>query len=93
MDVERATGAAKRWRERLRSWLRLERMTVAAELSAALHHSRDGRQVKHVGPRAQKTDIAADGVEVVQDAHEGDDLILSMRQSSLALWLFHTSSS
>ena len=43
MDAERASGAAKRRRERrLRSWLRRERMTVAAELSAALHHSRDG---------------------------------------------------
>ena len=53
-------GAAKRRRERrLRSWLRHERMTVAAELSAALHHSRDGGQVKYDGLRAQKTDSAA----------------------------------
>ena len=64
-------GAAKRRRERrLRSWLRHERMTVAAELSAALHHSRDGVQVKFDGLRAQKTDSAADGEEVVHDAHD-----------------------
>ena len=56
MDAERASGAAKQRRERrLRSWLRHERMTVAAELSAALHHSRDGGQVSRVGLRAQKT--------------------------------------
>ena len=64
-------GAAKRRRERrLRSWLRHERMTVAAELSAALHHSRDGGQVMYDGLRAQKTDSAADGEEVVHDAHD-----------------------
>ena len=47
-DVAR-TGAAKRRR------VRHERTTVAAELSAALHHIRDG-QVSRVGLRAQKTD-------------------------------------
>ena len=31
-------------------------MTVAAELSAVLHHSRDGEQVKYVGPRAHEKD-------------------------------------
>ena len=62
MDAERASGAAKRRRERLlRSWLRHERMTVAAELSAALHHCRDGEQVSRVGPRAQKTDSSWGG--------------------------------
>ena len=60
-DVAR-TGAARRRRERrLRSWLRHERLTVAAELSAALHHSRDGEQVSHVGLRAQKTDSSWGG--------------------------------
>ena len=60
-DVAR-TGAAKRRRERrLRSWLRHERMTVAAELSAALHHSRDGGQVSRVGLRAQKMDSSRGG--------------------------------
>ena len=50
------TGAAKRRRERrLRSWLRHERMTVAAELAVALHHSRDVGPGTHVGLRAQKT--------------------------------------
>ena len=54
--AERANGAAKRRRERrLRSWLRHERMTVAAELAAALHHSRDVGPGTHVGLRAQKT--------------------------------------
>ena len=57
MDAERASGAAKRRRERrLRSWLRHERMTVAAELSAA-----DGVQVSPVGLRAQKTDSSWSG--------------------------------
>ena len=35
--------------------------TVAAELSAALHHSRDGRQVSRIGLRAQKTDSSWSG--------------------------------
>ena len=66
-------GSAWRRRERrLRSWLRHKRMTVAAELSAALHRSRDGggEQVKCDGLLAQKTDSAADGEEVVHDAHD-----------------------
>ena len=43
MSGERDAGFARRRRERrLRSWLRHERMTVAAELSEALHHNRDG---------------------------------------------------
>ena len=56
MDVGRVTGAAKRRRERrLRSMLRHERQTVAMELAAALHHSRDVGPGTHVGLRAQKT--------------------------------------
>ena len=49
MDAERASGAAKRRRERrLRSWWRHERMTVTAELAVALHHSRGvGPAVPH----------------------------------------------
>ena len=35
--------------------LRHERQTVAMELAAALHHSRDAGPGMHVGPRAQKT--------------------------------------
>ena len=55
MEYERA-GAAKRRRERrLRSWWRHERMTVAAELAVALHHSRDVGPGSHVGLRAQRT--------------------------------------
>ena len=56
-----ALDPPRRRERRLRSWLRHERMTVAAELSAALHHSRDGRQVSRVGLRAQKTDSSWDG--------------------------------
>ena len=70
MDAERVTGAAKRRRQRrFSSWLRHERMTVAAE-SAALHHSRDGGQVNHVGQRALKTDSPAYGEEVVNATHD-----------------------
>ena len=55
-DVAR-TGAAVRRRERRpRSWLRHEPVTVAPELSATLHHIRDGVREKHVGLRAKKTD-------------------------------------
>ena len=55
MDAERASGAAKRRRERrLRSWWRHERMTVAAELAVVLHHSRSvGPAVPHVALRGQ----------------------------------------
>ena len=55
MDAERASGAAKRRRERrLRSWWRHERMTVAAELAVALHHSRGvGPAVPHAALRGQ----------------------------------------
>ena len=55
-DAERASGAAKRRRERrLRSWWRHERQTVAMELAAALHHSRDGGRETYYGLRAPKT--------------------------------------
>ena len=55
MDAERASGAAKRRRERrLHSWWRHERMTVAAELAVALHHSRGvGPAVPHEALRGQ----------------------------------------
>ena len=48
-------GSARRRREwRLRSWLRHERMTVAAELAVALHHSRGvGPAVLHEALRGQ----------------------------------------
>ena len=49
-------GAAWRRRQRrLRSMLRHERQTVAMELAAALHHSRDVGSGKNDGLRAQKT--------------------------------------
>ena len=51
-----ARGAAWRRRQRrLRSMLRHERQTVAMELAAALHHSRDVGSGKNDGLRAQKT--------------------------------------
>ena len=56
-DVERASGAATRRRERrLRQFLRHERVTVAMALAENLHHSRQKVEgVAYVGPRAQKT--------------------------------------
>ena len=51
-----SSGSAKRRRKRrLRATLRHERQTVAMELAAALHHSRDVGPEKDDGPRAQKT--------------------------------------
>ena len=65
-----SSGSARRRRERrLRSWLRHERMTVAAELSAALHHSRDGGREQYVGLRAQKSDSSAVVEEVENETH------------------------
>ena len=57
MDVDGAgTSSAKRRRERrLRSMLRHERQTVAMELAAALHHSRDGGRETYYGLRAPET--------------------------------------
>ena len=40
---------------RLRAMLRHERQTVAMELAAAIHHSRDGGRVTNCGLRAPKT--------------------------------------
>ena len=58
------TGAAKRRRERrLRSWLRHERMTVAAELSAALHHSRDGESSTLAHGHRSRTSAVVEEVE------------------------------
>ena len=51
-----SSGSAKRGRERrLRAMLRHERQTVAMELAAALHHSRDGGRETYYGLRAPKT--------------------------------------
>ena len=47
------TSAWRRRQRRLRSWLRHERQTVAMELAAALHHSRDVGPGTHAGLRAQ----------------------------------------
>ena len=53
MDVDRATGAAKRLRERrLRSWWRHEAQSVQAAVVSALHHSRDdSRRTKPCGQK------------------------------------------
>ena len=73
MSGERDAGSPRRRRERrLRSWLRHERMTVAAELSAALHHSRGGGREQYVGLRAQKSDSAA-VVEEVEYETQGQN--------------------
>ena len=60
VGVDTATAAARRRQRRLRSWLKHERQTVARELAAPLHHSRDGGRVTNYGPRAPKT--ASSGV-------------------------------
>ena len=55
MDVDRATGAAKRRRERrLRSWWRHEAQSVQAAVVSALHHSRDVGPAKNEALRGQK---------------------------------------
>ena len=57
-------GAAKRRRERrLRSWLRHERQTVAMELAAALHHSRDGGGPCRTLPALRGLKAASSGEE------------------------------
>ena len=48
------TSAMRRRQRRLRSWLRHERQTVAMELAAALHHSRDVGPGTHASLRAQQ---------------------------------------
>ena len=51
-----SSGSAKRRRERrLRAMLRHERQTVAMELAAALHQSRDGGRQTYYGLRAPRT--------------------------------------
>ena len=62
VDMNVGAGAAKRRRERrLRAMLRHERQTVAMELAAALHHSRDGGRVTNYGLRAPKTASSGPG--------------------------------
>ena len=56
MEVDGAKSSAWRRRQRrLRSWLEHDRQTVAMELAAALHHSRDVGPGSHIGLWAQKT--------------------------------------
>ena len=48
----------------MRSMLRHERQTVAMELAAALHHSRDGERETYYGLRAPKTASSEGAVPV-----------------------------
>ena len=66
VDGER-TSAWRRRQRRLRSWLRHERQTVAMELAAALHHSRDGEPVSHSALRGLKA--ASSGEEAGVESH------------------------
>ena len=54
-DRDGGSSAWRRRQRRLRSMLRHERQTVAMELAAALHHSRDVGQGTNDGLRAQTT--------------------------------------
>ena len=54
-NVARAGAARRRRERRLRAMLRHERQTVAMELAAALHHSRNGGRETYYGLRAPKT--------------------------------------
>ena len=68
MEVDGAgTSAWRRRQRRLRSWIRHERQTVAMELAAALHHSRDVGPGTHAGLRAQKA--ASSGLVVSHKTH------------------------
>ena len=62
-----SSGSPKRRRQRrLRSWLRHERQTVAVEVAAALHHSRDARsEVAHEALRGQKAARSGEEAGVV----------------------------
>ena len=55
MNVDGAGAARRRRERRLRAMLRHERQTVAMELAAALHHSRDVGLGTNDGLRAQTT--------------------------------------
>ena len=79
--VGRVTGAAKRRREqRLRSMLRHERQTVAMDLAAALHHSRDARSdVAHGALRGQKTASSGMRPEPLEEVAEPQGLSAAPR--------------
>ena len=76
------SGLPKRRRERrLRSMLRHERQTVAMELAAALHHSRDVGPGTHVGLRAQVTASSAGARPAALEAAEPGALVFAARCS------------
>ena len=65
------TSAMRRRQRRLRSWLRHERQTVAMELAAAVHHSRDARsEVAHEALRGQKTANSGTRPEPLEEVSE-----------------------
>ena len=75
------TSASRRRQRRLRSWLRHERQTVAMELAAALHHSRNARSnAVHEALRRQKTASSGTrpdgcpGTSALVDALKNDEL-------------------
>ena len=87
LDVDRATGAAKRRRERrLRSWWRHEAQSVQAAVVSALHHSRDVVPAKNVVLRGQKktTEKGEAGLETHSGLRAPTPLPPGMRPASLA---------
>ena len=71
MDVDRATGAGKRRRERrLRSWWRHEAQSVQAAVVSAMHHSRDVGPAKNVAPQKFRSCSSSRSSETEED-HRG----------------------
>ena len=88
-NVARAGAARRRRERRLRSMLRHNRQTVAMELAATLHHSRDVGPEKNDGLRAQTTassgkrpapleEVAEPQAKLVQHSGIGYELVLAL---------------
>ena len=88
-NVARTGATRRRWERRLRSMLRHERQTVAMELAAALHHSRDVGPGTNDGLRAQTTaspgkrpaplgEVAEPQVKLVQHSGIGYELVQAL---------------
>ena len=89
MYVDRATGAAKRRRERrLRSWWRHEAQSVQAAVVSALHHSRDVEPAKYEALWGQKKTTEEEeeeaGLETLSGLRAPTPLPPGMRPASLA---------
>ena len=78
-NVARAGAARRRRERRLRSMLRHERQTVAMELAAALHHSRDVGPGKYDGLRAQTTASSGTRPEPLEEVSEPQGLSAAPR--------------